>query len=862
MTITIEQFFGADFLNAIFFGAFLDKSVDSSGVLTITDATPTGFTVTNSTSNVRATITGANFAFGPDAPTAGTISDIAFSSSVSGLAFATMGGLVLGAAELFAAVTAANGGDRAPLIALLDADAYAFDGSAATRNGAAGFYNGVLVGGFSGDDSFIGSRSNDLFRSSGGADTFNGGGGVDAVDYSQGEGLGARGIVVNFATGAVVNTVGLRDALRNIEQVIGTERGDVFFGGPVTGQFFGLGGNDVFRMTSSGGFIAPGAGADTVTGSTGFDFLDYAADTGRGAVINLRDGAAIDPWGGRDKLSGIDQARGSSGDDIFVGGAINDQFVGRAGNDIFNGGLGARNEIRYDLEGGAAGVTVDLEAGTATDTFGGVDRLIAIQMISGSSLSDTISGDAFANVFVGGDGVDAFDGRGGFDTVDFSIEEARGGSGRIVVNLGTGVAIDTFGNRESVAGVERVIGTSLADIMVGGAGADWFEGRGGGDRFDGGDGFDTVSFADDGGVRGAVVNLSTGRIVDTTGVRGTIANVERVNGSAMADLVVAGAKAVFFAGGDGADQFIGGAGQDVLVYGQSGATRGVVVNLATGNAVGDFNDRDTFSSVESVIGGRLADLFVGGGANETFVGLAGADDMRGGAGFDIVDYSRDAAAGGRRAVAVNLRDGAAIDGFGGRDALRDIEGAIGGAGDDVFVGSAGNNRFIGGAGGDTFNGEGGFDFVDYSREAARVIVNLGSGSAVDGSAGADSLSLIEGVTGSRFDDLLVGSDLVDRLEGGAGADTLRGNVGNDVLLGGADADSFQYTAADWGVDVILDWQDGVDRIVVDSVAGLGSLANFTVTQEGAAARLAFGASAIVLANTDVATIDDSDFLFI
>jgi len=152
--------------------------------------------------------------------------------------------------------------------------------------------------------------------------------------------------------------------------------------------------------------------------------------------------------------------------------------------------------------------------------------------------------------------------------------------------------------------------------------------------------------------------------------------------------------------------------------------------------------------------------------------------------------------------------------------------------------------------------------VDYARETARVIVNLGSDSALDGSGGSDSLRLVEGVIGSRFDDLLVGSDLVDRLEGGAGADTLRGNGGNDVLLGGADADSFQYTAADWGVDVILDWQDGVDRIVVDSVAGLGSLTDFTVTQAGAAARLAFGVSAIVLANTDIGTIDDSDFLFI
>lgn len=861
MTITIDQFFGANFFDGIFSGAFLDQSVNASGVLTITNATADGFTVSNSSSDVRAAITGAGFIFGADAPTAGEISAIAFSSG-SGTALAAMGGLNLAAADFFSAITTANGGDDAPLVALLDSDSYAFDGSTATRNGGAGFYNGVVVGGFSGDDSFIGSRSNDLFKSSGGADTYNGGSGVDAVDYSQGEGLGARGIVVNFTTGAVVNTVGLRDSLRNIEQIIGTDRGDTFFGAATAGQFFGRDGNDAFRMGSGGGFIAPGAGNDSVIGSTGFDFLDYAADTGRGAVINLRDGAAIDPWGGRDTLSGIDQARGSSGDDIFVGGAANDQFVGQAGADIFNGGAGARDEVRYDLEGGASGVVVDLGAGTATDTFGAADRLMSIEVISGTARADTLTGDAFTNTLRGGDGVDAFDGGAGFDTLDFEWEVGRGGSARIVVNLGTGVAIDAFGNRETITGVENVIGTRFADIMVGGEGSDRFEGRGGGDRFDGGAGLDVVDFGADGGARGVVVNLATGRLVDTTGARGTIAGIERVNGTDLADLVVAGATGAFFSGRDGADQFIGGAGVDTIVYGVPGATRGVVVNLATGNAVGDFNDRDTFSSVEGVIGGRFADLFVGGAANETFVGFAGADDIRGGAGFDVADYSRDAAAGGARAVAVNLRDGVAIDGFGGRDALLGIEGAIGGAGNDVFIGDNGNNRFVGKGGDDIFNGEGGFDFVDYSGEAARVIVNLGSESAVDGSGGADSLRLIEGVTGTRFDDLLVGSDLVDRLEGGAGIDTLRGNGGNDVLLGGTDADSFQYTAANWGTDVILDWQDGVDRIVVDSVAGLASLADFTVTQTGAAARLAFGADAIVLANTDIGAIDDSDFLFI
>ena len=116
-----------------------------------------------------------------------------------------------------------------------------------------------------------------------------------------------------------------------------------------------------------------------------------------------------------------------------------------------------------------------------------------------------------------------------------------------------------------------------------------------------------------------------------------------------------------------------------------------------------------------------------------------------------------------------------------------------------------------------------------------------------GQGNIDTLISIENVTGTNFNDSLVGdggnnflqgAGGVDFLDGGAGNDILnggagnetniKGNIGNDVLIGGsgadrleggADADTFQYfSTTDSGVgslrrDVIADFQHCIDKLV-------------------------------------------------
>ena len=69
-----------------------------------------------------------------------------------------------------------------------------------------------------------------------------------------------------------------------------------------------------------------------------------------------------------------------------------------------------------------------------------------------------------------------------------------------------------------------------------------------------------------------------------------------------------------------------------------------------------------------------------------------------------------------------------------------------------------------------------------------MTVNLVDGTATDGT-GTDTLSNIENVIGSAFNDHITGDDNANILSGGAGDDELIGGLGNDTLIGGEGNDT-------------------------------------------------------------------------
>jgi Ca2+-binding RTX toxin-like protein len=72
------------------------------------------------------------------------------------------------------------------------------------------------------------------------------------------------------------------------------------------------------------------------------------------------------------------------------------------------------------------------------------------------------------------------------------------------------------------------------------------------------------------------------------------------------------------------------------------------------------------------------------------------------------------------------------------------------------------------------------------------------------------------ITGSRFDDVLIGGSGNDQLLGGAGNDVLAGGKGFDILTGGIGADTFRF-GGDTKTDHITDFLSGADRIELDNL---------------------------------------------
>ena len=143
----------------------------------------------------------------------------------------------------------------------------------------------------------------------------------------------------------------------------------------------------------------------------------------------------------------------------------------------------------------------------------------------------------------------------------------------------------------------------------------------------------------------------------------------------------------------------------------------------------------------------------------------------------------------------NAVGGAGNDQLIGNDLNNDLYGGDGAdliygtAGDAHIWGELGDDMFFGGAGNDVLDGGDGTDTAAFWDAASGVTVNLAvSGVQDTGGADTDTLSDVENLVGTDFDDLLIGDGGNNILAGRAGNDELYGGSGNDVLDGGAGND--------------------------------------------------------------------------
>ena len=258
-----------------------------------------------------------------------------------------------------------------------------------------------------------------------------------------------------------------------------------------------------------------------------------------------------------------------------------------------------------------------------------------------------------------------------------------------------------------------------------------------------------------------------------------------------------------------------------------------------------------------------------------------------------------------------------VNGNAGADTLNGDEGndiLNGGAGNDILNGGEGDDTLDGGPGADTLDGGAGSDTASYQNSSAGVLVRLHDARAVKlGDAEGDTLTGIEHLIGSEFNDILAGDgednileggngdDLLyggpaggddtmsggngddrifggrgnDILTGGEGSDYLKGGPGEDtliadgddldVLYGGPDQDTFQFFPSNLGGGSIGDFTDGEDVIDLTAFTGINSVDDLDVVSYGDNVRIELSGTdyltTIILSGFDVANLDNSDFMF-
>lgn len=207
-------------------------------------------------------------------------------------------------------------------------------------------------------------------------------------------------------------------------------------------------------------------------------------------------------------------------------------------------------------------------------------------------------------------------------------------------------------------------------------------------------------------------------------------------------------------------------------------------------------------------GNDLANRIIGNSGDNDLKGGGGADTLSGGGGIDTAIYA-DSDAG----VTVYLNGSTA--GSGGTaegDILTGIENIYGSAYDDVLEGGLGANKLTGNGGNDILNGGAGADILDgglgsdtasYLGAPAAVIACLNNPGANTGYAAGDTYISIENLSGTAYDDTLVGDGNANTLSGGGGNDLLKGGGGADHLDGGLGTDTVDYSLSDAAVTVSL-----------------------------------------------------------
>ncbi len=399
--------------------------------------------------------------------------------------------------------------------------------------------NGWLeIHGTDNSDQIIGSDREEWFILGGGNSTLDGGGGRDVLRFDR-DGYGS-GVSVDLQQGTATGEWfgdSFRHTVSNIEEVWGSQGNDLLIAADSGSRLEGRGGNNTliggegtdFLLGGSGNdrldpgnntdfdVIDPGAGFNTVTfanSSRGFftiehwDLADQAPTT---ASINGRGNAGfiIKDGLGETVIEDVQNALNADGL-LLVGSHFGDSFeVVNLEDGHWLEIQGGRGENSYSIEGdgrvrlsfdndahwnpATQGLIADLSTGVIENNgFGFRNTLDAdaeTQIdIRGTMHGDRITGRDGTDLFIPLGGNDTLDGGGGFNLVSYNQREA----GPVQIDLGAGIARGTFDGvafTDTMTNIQGALGSRFEDSWLAGSDeANYLRGFNGNDSMFG-DGF-------------------------------------------------------------------------------------------------------------------------------------------------------------------------------------------------------------------------------------------------------------------------------------------------------------------------------------------------------------------------------------
>ena len=422
-------------------------------------------------------------------------------------------------------------------------------------------------------------------------------------------------------------------------------------------------------------------------------------------------------------------------------------------------------------------------------------RLAGVAFVCAALLVPAAGADAAKCTKKGGKGVDVLKG-----TKKKDVLCGKGGDDVLIGKGGNDVL-------KGAAGADTLTGKSGNDKLAGGAGDDTLAAGAGNDSFNGGPGIDVAALADS----KSAVTVDLGAGTASGDGQDTVAAVENVIGSPVADTLIGDAAANELSAGDGDDTVQGAGGDDVL-EGQGGtdstsyAAAGgpVAADLRAGTVTGEGSD--AISGIENLTGSPHADTIIGDDA---------ANVLDGGPGSDTASF-----AGAPAGVEADLGFQSASGD--GQDTLLGFEHLSGSAHGDKLIGDGAANTLAGGEGNDTLTGLGGNDALQggggsdnaaYGSAPGPINADLRA-SSVTGE-GNDALGSVEGIIGSPHGDTLAGDANSNRLDGAGGTDTVS-FAASPALV---DAGLGTGVVTGDGADTLLSVENAIGSSHDDSIAG-------------------------------------------